>query len=258
MDEKIREFSENHFTSPTTDLDKTLTPTALIRSSYVANESREFLIYGTKGWGKSSYALKILAQLYQTWEWEILKKYIVFSPDDFIKVMAALKAEDAPRQYALLWDDAGVWLSALKWNDPLLIAIVRYLDVCRVHWAAILFTTPFPTHVVKKVRGLPSAITIRIDKVNGNVNKPRKAVGYYTWTLPDLKKTRVAPALEDEFSAVLPNKLYNSYQEYRKGYAFKAIEEIEDRLYEANEKAKKSLAGKGKFMDPEPEVEENY
>ena len=246
--EKIRQYADKIQLKP----QKKLTSTALIEKAYVANESQEIMVYGAKGWGKTAYAVKTLSQVYNTWDPQILKNYIIYSPFDFIRVVKGLEGK---RMQCMVWDDAGVWLSALKWNDPLLVAITRYLDVCRVHWASIIYTTPFPSHVIKKIRNLPSLITVRIDKINQHWYKPRLGKGYGMWMLPDLKKSRVKPLFEDTFSAIMPNEFYYWYQDYRAKYATRAFSEVEAALYDILANPQKHPTSKGLVTQAEEEKE---
>jgi len=210
--------------------------TALIKKAMSEDECKIFIVYGPLRYGKTAYACKTLAQLHQTWDWKVLSQYIVFKPIDFIKKIKNIRK--LGKQLLLVWDDAGVWLNAMAWNHPLILAIGRYLDVAGTDFAGIMFTAPWPQHIIKRVRGLPDCTTIKILKVNDNPNKPRIARGYRMWMLPDLRKSMVQPILEDRFSALLPNKFFRRYQLMRKRYADEQYELIERELYGFDETIK--------------------
>lgn len=206
-----------------------LTSTALIQKAMEEDECIFFVVYGPVRYGKTAYAMKTLAQIHQTWNPEILQKYIVFKPEDFIKKLKTLR--QLGKQSLLVWEDAGVWLHCMKWNDPLVIAISKYLDVSGTDWGGIMFTTPLPTHVIKRVRGLPDCITVKIIKEKDDPNKPRTANGYKMSMLPDMKKSLCKPVFNDRFSALMPNVFYNWYQNYRRAMTDDQFKEVEENLY---------------------------
>jgi hypothetical protein len=207
-----------------------LTSTALIQKAMEEDECIFFIVYGPVRYGKTAYAMKTLAQVQQTWNPDILKKYIVFKPEDFITKVKRLR-EKKEKQSLLIWEDAGVWLNCMKWNDPLVIAISKYLDVSGTDWGGIMFTTPLPGHVIRRIRGLPDCITVKIIKEKDDPNKPRLANGYKMSMLPDLKKSIVKPVFNDRFSALMPNVFYSWYQNYRRMFTDEQFKEVEENLY---------------------------
>ena len=206
-----------------------LTTTALIQKAEEEGECKFFIVYGPLRYGKTAYAMKTLAQIHQTWDPTVLSQYIVYKPIDFLLRIKPLRKKQ--KQTLLVWEDAGVWLNSMKWNDPLILAISRYLDLIGTDFAGVMFTTPWPSHVIKRVRGLPECITVKIQKPNDNPDKPRIALGYKMWMLPDLKKSGVKPIFEDRFSALMPNVFYDWYIEERRRYADETFNEIETQLY---------------------------
>ena len=214
---------------PNAFLDGMLTTTALIQKAEEEGECKFFIVYGPLRYGKTAYAMKTLAQLHQTWDPMKLNRYIVYRPSDFILRIKALRKHG--KQKLLVWEDAGVWLNSMKWNSRLILAISRYLDVIGTDFAGVIFTTPWPSHVIKRVRGLPECTTVKIRKVNDDAEKPRLALGYKMWMMPDLKKSRVKTVFEDRFSALMPNIFYSWYVKERRGYANETFRQIEDSLY---------------------------
>jgi len=206
-----------------------LTPVVMTRKAMREDEVKFFIAYGGHGTGKSTYLAKCLSQCYETWDPEVLKRFMVWKPEMFIDVIDYVEKSD--KSYMMLGcDDAGVWLTALKWNHPLLSAISEYFDVIRMHFHAIMLTTPWPMHVIKRIRGLPQAVTIKIVKVNSNPNKPREARGYTQYTLPDLKRTGVHPEFVDKFFAVMPEKFYKWYYPARKSFTTQAYQHVKDEI----------------------------
>ena len=84
----------------------------------------------------------------------------------------------------LIWDDAGLWLMALEHWHPFVRAVIKYLNVARTNWASLIFTTPLPTWVIKKIRGFPQAVTLKIIKTRSDKeypNRERMARAFRYW-----------------------------------------------------------------------------
>jgi hypothetical protein len=201
-----------------------------IYKAWIEDECLFYIPYGALRYGKTAYAMKTLAALYRTWEPEILKNFIVFEPQEFTRLIRMVQLTKS-KYPAFLWDDGGIHLAALDWNDPKLKDISNYFQVVGTHFAGVIITSPLPTHVIKKIRGMPNCANIRIYKVNDNPDKPRIARGYYQWMAPDLKKTGVKPFINDQFSAIMPSKFYEWYVEYRRGYNDSVFDELQKDLY---------------------------
>lgn len=191
-----------------------LETTRLIKQSMIDDEFSLVIIYGPLRYGKSSLACQILAELYETWDPEILKRYIGFHPKDVLEKWTKFKK----KQLAFLWDDAGLWLHALDWNSEFVKAVGKYLNVAGTDWGGLILTTPLPTWISKKIRGLPQAITIRIRKMSASSPKwrnMREGVAYRFWKAPDLKHTGVKKIYKEVYSRMLPDHFYNWYKTYR-------------------------------------------
>ena len=229
-DRKIHELSlKLNVLAPLVPGEQQLTPVKLIRRAYDEDEVKFFIIYGPHGYGKSAYLSKCLAQINGTWDPEILKKFLVWKPTMLCDIIEYVE-NSGHDEYMLGCDDAGVWLNALKWNHPLLAALTEYFDVIRMHFHGIMFTSPVPMHVIKRIRGLPLAINIRIDKLSDDLIKPRRATGYSQYLLPDLKKTRVKTQFIDTFSAIMPEKFYSWYYPARRGFTRDAYAHVKAEL----------------------------
>lgn len=214
---------------PFVPFNQRLHPAQWTQSALDNNECRFFIVYGPLGYGKSAYAMKCLAQLNNTWEPETLRKFIVWKPEMLIDVIDYVEG-CGHDELMLVCDDAGVWLNAIRWNHPLLAALTEYFDVIRMHFHGLMFTSPLPMHVIKRIRGLPTCVNIRIDKVSSNPSKLRKATGYSQYLLPDMRKTRVNKEFVDYFSAVMPEKFYKWYFQTRKSYTTEAYSNVKSEL----------------------------
>jgi hypothetical protein len=206
----------------------TLVMTRMINTLYKQNEFKPFIVYGPLGIGKSAYAMKAVAEVYggkDQLNWEAVKERLVFHPRGFVERCTRM-VENGERDRVLIWDDAGLWLNALEWNNPFVRAVTKYLSVARTNWASIIFTSPLPTHVVQKLRGLPDCVTVKIIKKQDDTTSPeryRLAKGYRFWVAPDMKKSGVRQIFEDNFTAILPNSVYYWYKPLRDQYAKEAV-----------------------------------
>jgi hypothetical protein len=201
----------------------------LIEKASIEDDCSFYMIYGPLRYGKTAYACKTIASIYDTWNPQILRKFIVFKPMEFIQLKKTIRT--GIKYPCFLWDDAGIHLSALRWNDPLLKTVTEYFQTIGTHFNAVIFTTPLPSYVIKKLRGMPNSINIRIYKMNQYPMKMRIAKGYYQWLAPDLKKSGVKPILDDRFSAIMPTQFYDWYLPFRQGYADENFNKLEQALY---------------------------
>ena len=187
------------------------------------------IVYGPLGMGKSAYQFKvsveILKQLYGMSEeeaWKAVKGLIVWHPEQFFDKLD--EAEDMGVKIPVLnWDDAGLWLYAMDWDDPFIIAFTKWLNVVRTQITCLICSTPSPQFLFKKLRNFPQAITVRVMKAVSD-DKPshrwlRVAKGYLHYVLPDMKHTRVRLIFKDYFSCKMPDDFFTWYDPLRKSYA---------------------------------------
>jgi len=223
----------------------------ILDAYYPPEEFRVIVIYAPLGLGKSSYQFKVsvevLQQVYDLSEeeaWEVLKGFIVFHPDQFFAKIGEIEANYG-RVPLLNWDDAGLWLFAMDWNDPFIEAFLKWLNVARTRLASLLLSTPSPVWVLKKLREFPQAVTIRIQKLNGHRSGKyvwiREARGYISWIAPDLKKSGVRPSLIDVYDCRMPDNFYQWYKPLRDTYEQMARQLIMEKWEQIREKSK-SLA----------------
>ena len=208
----------------------------LIRKAYKKNECRVFLIYGPLGIGKSTFASKVLAELYAVKgapNWEAVKTRIVFTPKQFVEKCEYMIENDI-RDLSLIWDDAGLALLALEFQNPWIRAVIKYLNVMRTNLASLILTTPLPTWIIKKIRGFPQCVTVKIIRARSDEAHPKRyriAKAYRFWISPDMKKSGVTRIYEDFFTALMPNKFYYEfYKPLRESYAKKAVRDMRAQL----------------------------
>lgn len=208
----------------------------LIRKAYKKNECRVFIVYGPLGIGKSTYACKVLAELYGTKDkpnWEAVKTRIVFTPRQFVEKCEEMLSNGV-RDKSLIWDDAGLALLALEHWSPFVRATVKYLNVMRTNLASLILTTPLPTWIIKKVRGFPQCVTLKVIRARSDEDTParhRIAKAYRFWVTPDMKKSGVMGIYNDKFTAFMPNPFYYEfYKPLRATYASRAIRNLREQL----------------------------
>lgn len=241
---------------------QTLITAQEIMRMYEEDEFVPFIIYGGLGYGKSSYAIRVLSEVYGDSSgpnFEAVKERIVFLPEQFLS--ACQKVEDAERDKALIWDDAGFWLYSLDYYKPLVKAVTKYLSVARTHWASILFTTPVSDWIVKKAVNMPDERLVRISKQTSVVHtdkegekrlyKYRNAFVYRSWRSPDGKKSGVKTIYIDKYNAMLPDDFYSWYKKKRDSYAQQGMNMIKNEI--EKEKHKKEI-NKQLGIDEEEEV----
>lgn len=151
---------------------------------------------------------------------------MVFHPKDFVARTEEMMMK-GKKEKVLIWDDAGLWLYAMEHYHPFVRAVTKYLNVARTNWAALIFTTPLPLWVIRKVRGFPQAITLKIMKASSDIDNPcrqRIAKAYRMWITPDMRKSGVMEIYKDKFTALMPNDFYwEWYKPLRDTYAKQAI-----------------------------------
>ena len=208
-----------------------------IRQWYIDDEFKVVIIYGEQRLGKSVYALKAMGQVYDYFKGlplcpELVDRYMGWRPHEVVDQLLRIKKKIP----VYTWDDAGYWLWALDWNDPILKAFMKYLNVIGTDMACLILTTPDPRWILKKITSQPSARTIKIIKASAGSRWARISKGYQPYVLPDLSTTRVKSWLEDTFSCKCPQETYDYYKPKREGYAFEAKELLRDVVMGIREK----------------------
>jgi len=197
-------------------------------------EFRLFIIYGALGKGKSAYAIKTGVQLLQhvygyseAEAWNRVKDFIIFHPQQFFEKVKAM--DESERLPFIIWDDAGLWLSALDWYDPFLKAFSKYLNVARTMFASFILTTPMPRNVLKAARSLPDSIVVKIvDDSDKEHPWRRLAYGYRNWFSPDGKRTGVWKIFEDPYYCNYPEDFFKWYKPYRNAYQIIALRLVKE------------------------------
>jgi len=159
------------------------------------------------------------------------KELVVYHPSQFLQKLSELteKGERAP---ALLWDDAGVWLFALDWNTTFVKAVAKVLQVSATAVCLLLFTTPTPSMIIKRVRDIEGILFAKIVQPNSKRPTARRA-RIYRLTSNPLGFRSAKLIAEDRYDVMLPDDIYNWYFPLRQSYlreatrlAYSKLEEL--------------------------------
>lgn len=187
------------------------------------DEFKPIIIQGDHGYGKSTYANRIVAEVGSVinggkanWRVDHFKRHLGFHP---IKVLN-LWIDKAKRDYCFHWDDAGLWLHNLDFQDPFVKAVGKYMQVVRTDWACVIFTAISAEDISSKIRGLRNAILVDITKDG----KDGKHVTRRTANAYILRKTWKGKQWKDYqwsemFDSHVPDGFYDWYKPIRDHYS---------------------------------------
>jgi len=188
-----------------------------------------------RGVGKSVYALRVLIDVYKTTDWNELRKYIVFMPQDFLRILQIITQRDNINEYEILakeerlpllvWDDAGFWLNRQRWMNKFVVAVRENLNVIRTAITSIIFTAPTWGELARGVRDHID-ILVSVARVAGNASVAKG----YKIVQGILDESRRETIFEDYFTIYLPDEIYKPYDELRKSYVKIGLERMQQRL----------------------------
>jgi len=221
----------------------------LICKAFLNDDFILVIIYGPLRMGKSAYAMKVMGQVYDYFygkplSVDLITNYMGFHPSEVVDDWLSFGDKRIPMY---VWDDAGYWLYSLDWNDPLLKAVQKYMNVVGTDMNCLMLTTPDPTWILSKILNMPGTVRGQIFKRQGDsVDHPswiyaRRCRGYKPYRMPDLKKTGVNVLWEDDFSCRIPDEVYEYYYPLRHGYALRAKQSIVDMLKPKKKESDKSM-----------------
>jgi len=143
---------------------------------YEDDEFKPLIIQGDHGYGKSSYANRLIAEVYSidrvkgNWNTDIFKRHIGFHPKHVLDLWMNKRGRD----HCFHWDDAGLWLHSLDYQDPFVKDVGKYMQVVRTDWACVMFTAIGKEDISSKIRGLRNAIIIDITKEGVDETHPNR------------------------------------------------------------------------------------
>jgi len=213
----------------------------MIIDAYENDELILVVVHGKQGYGKSTYASITMSQVYgyfnnnmddvdvYHYDWKTTRDYFIFRPHEFLTLSRKQK-DKAP---VCCVDDAGMWLNSMDFNDPLVKAVGKFLEVSRTKWACILFTCSDLNQVFSKIRNMPHVYTIRITKHGATDESPNRRIAtiYEGWRSEDLKKSgRKTKYIDIINNCHMPDDFYKWYKPKRDALADQGLNELEEQL----------------------------
>ena len=214
-----------------------LTSAYRIRDSYFWNESIGLVVYGPRGYGKTSYSVHTAAEALmprgEKPDYEEVKKWIIFTPAEFCKKILDVSS----RQMVLIWDDAGYWINRLFWQERFVREALRYMTIARTQFSCIIFSTPSLRMLPSKILDLPDVYRVEITLPRDSVCNPdsankryRSAKAMSVWYAADLSRHGCKNQWLDRFNALMPNDFFAWYEPKRIEYLKIAQQLLQDAL----------------------------
>lgn len=196
------------------------------------------VVFGKQGTGKTTYAFKVLRDVYYTVynlrtkdeAWSFVRNAYFFELPEALEMIRKAINEDK-RIPALLFDDAGIWLSKYEWFSDYMKQFYKLYALIRTRVSAIIFTTPSPDDVARYLRE-KGWYQIRITMVNRRKKEARALLYEKTFTRNSsgqIVTTTQAKAI-DFFKVDLPNDFYREYLERRRKTEQRILEELDSIL----------------------------
>jgi len=201
-------------------------------------------IFGERGKGKSTYALKVMAKTYYHFygmndEGDAYKeaiKYMIYEPSDFQRLTAMNKIKHIITPIICLDDASMHFGNMLHQTDyKLYSALMGQTATVRTAVTGLLITAPKRAHVAKFLRDYDDfkgeafieqgpTTSNNPDRVVENWNRK---IRFYQWHYyPDEQKYNIKIPFQDKYSCYIPEPFYSLYVE-RKGY-FEIKHDIEE------------------------------
>jgi hypothetical protein len=229
-----------------------------------------YQIQGERGMGKSMYALKVMAKVYQILyeldEYEAYFKaleYMIFSPSDLINLIEHNIESDTITPVICL-DDATVHFNSYKFFVDLheVILLKGMFDTIRTAVTGLLMTCPNRKQLLSFLRAYDD-YKIEIKKAPGadeqNGQHDRYARCYHFMWYPDERKYKVVVPFQDKYSVYVPGKHddpntpYGAYMAKRKKYLALINSKMKDIMREKEKRTKKPCKNSNIKKPPIPD-----
>ena len=186
-------------------------------------------IWGKRGIGKSTYALKVAYQLFKYHgysddeAWDKALDCFVFILKDVISMLEKRKENRIP---IIVWDDAGVHAGSMMYHhDPKQARLLKQLmDVVRTSTYCLILTCPSPKGLMKFLREYGD-LNIKISKDH---RWQRNAVIYQQYLTP-WNRQWWKKLCTESFSCYIPDNHYQKYAAKREKYFTEIMKEVEDK-----------------------------
>ena len=205
------------------------------------------IIEGPRGIGKSSYAMKIMYDVFSCMgyheevAWDMALERMLYRINDIIEFLDRSTRKRNP-ECVFCWDDAAVFGSSMVWytNVKLVHLLQSTLDTIRGSVSAMLLTCPNQSQLLKFLRTYDGYI-IRINYAEDG-GTYRDAKGYIWRSLPSGMK-RIYPSFNDFYSCRLPNAIFKRYQRKRKSYNVENINALKEAMGKNLEQSSPVIVG---------------
>jgi len=213
-------------------MEQTFVITKRILRAYKQEGYEAFNIIGRKGVGKTTYAVKIMTQIFMSFgysedeAYRIAIKHLIFDKREIIDFLTKHSNHQQP---VLCWDDLRSHASGFSAVTAPIDTqkLLGLLDTARDSICGFLSTSPSMQGVlgfIKREEGYH--VKIKKDR-----NGWRVATGYQRYELPS-GQMRIAPKFADRFYRLLPDDIYKLVKEKRAKYkqiVLKNLSRDEDR-----------------------------
>lgn len=217
-----------------------------IYKRYVAFQTVLGIGYGEPRVGKSSYFIQVQKDLFRHYDkmipridrkafidyastmnikepemnyWRI---FIVFKPEHFIELVKYLMRHQC-RAILLIWDDAGLWMFALDWNDPKVKSALKFLQVCGTVTGSMIMTTPSIKMILKKVFEIEGIHVTKVIRASDLTKPNKRNAKTYRNSLAPWGKRFLRNVTDDDFNVMLPEEDYRWYKPLRESYLAEAL-----------------------------------
>ena len=195
----------------------------LIEEAHANDGFISAFVYGPQGSGKTSYSLRIAADVYG--DWNTALKHLFFYPDEVIDLMLRtlekLETGEGEKIKVLIMDDAGVWLSRTKWWEESKQEFAELFDLIRTVCSCVIFNSP-ANNIIRRVTN-EIILRVKITKINPEMHEMLLRQGYNV----DPRKYRLAVLysynLTPKFQEYIKKEAYDIfplhypvYEEYQK------------------------------------------
>jgi len=195
-----------------------------IIKAFDRNELIGVIIFGNQRVGKSTYAMKILYDLYG--DWDKVLDVMTYRLDDILEILK--KSKDDPLE-AFAIDDAGVHTGYGSWftNRELAVLLQQMFDVAGIGIGGILLTTPTISHLLAALRRY-NFYRVKITKISR-----WKRVAHIYKKEMWMRREPGRELVREYFNCRIPDDVYQRYVKIRLRYlddVIQRLEKVRDRL----------------------------